>query len=91
MAADFDQVILATEMPMSQFTVHEAKTNLSRLISCALKGEEIIIAKGKTPVVRLIPVEPKGKREFGTLKGKIRSDDRFHDPLPENEIEGWNL
>ena len=37
-------------------TIDEAKTNLSRLIARAEKGEEVVIARGKQPVVRLVPV-----------------------------------
>lgn len=41
---------------MPSVKVHEAKTNLSRLIERARSGEEVIIARGATPVVRLVPV-----------------------------------
>ena len=41
----------------STFTVHAAKTNLSKLIERAEKGEEIVIARGKKPVVRLVPMD----------------------------------
>ena len=37
---------------MSTYTVHAAKTNLSKLIERAEKGEEVVIARGKTPVAR---------------------------------------
>jgi prevent-host-death family protein len=40
---------------MRSVTVHEAKTNLSKLIEQACRGEEVIIARGATPVVRLVP------------------------------------
>ena len=83
--------ILAREMSMAQFTVHDAKTNLSRLIAEALAGGEVVIARGNVPVVRLVPVTPRGKRCFGALKGQIAMDDRFHEPLPEQELEGWSL
>jgi antitoxin (DNA-binding transcriptional repressor) of toxin-antitoxin stability system len=43
------------------------------------------------PVVRLVPVEPLGRRQFGALKGKIAMDARFDEPLPEDELGGWNL
>lgn len=42
---------------MATITIHKAKTNLSKLIERALAGEEIVIARGKHPVVRLVPVE----------------------------------
>lgn len=75
---------------MAQFSVHEAKTNLSRLIAAALEGSEIIIARGNIPAVRLVPVVSRGKRRFGALKGKIAIDARFDEPLPEDELAGWN-
>lgn len=76
---------------MAQFSVHDAKTNLSRLIAEALAGGEVVIARGNVPAVRLVPVNPRGRRCFGALKGKITIDTRFDDPLPAEELEGWNL
>lgn len=76
---------------MTQFTVHEAKTNLSRLIAEALAGGEVVIARGNIPAVRLVPVEPKGRRQFGALKGRIALDPEFDEPLPEDELGGWSL
>ncbi|KQX23376.1 MULTISPECIES: type II toxin-antitoxin system Phd/YefM family antitoxin [unclassified Sphingomonas] len=76
---------------MTQFSVHDAKTNLSRLIADALAGGEVVIARGNVPVVRLVPVNPRGRRRFGALKGKIAMDARFNEPLPEDELGGWNL
>jgi prevent-host-death family protein len=75
---------------MPTVTVHAAKTNLSRLIEQALRGEEVVIARGAKPVVRLVPVEaPKPKRVAGTLKGQIEVPDSFFDPLPEEELRLW--
>lgn len=76
---------------MAQFSVHDAKTNLSRLIAQALAGGEVVIARGQVPVVRLVPVSASGKRKFGALKGKIAMDESFNDPLPDEELGGWNL
>ncbi len=76
---------------MAQFSVHEAKTNLSKLIADALEGGDVVIARGSVPAVRLVPVAPRGKRHFGALKGKIAVDARFDEPLPHGELEGWNL
>jgi prevent-host-death family protein len=75
---------------MTQFSVHDAKTNLSKLIAAALEGGDVVIARGAAPVVRLVPVVPIGKRCFGALKGKIAMDARFDDPLPDDELNGWN-
>ena len=76
---------------MAQFSVHDAKTNLSKLIADALASGEVVIARGSVPAVRLVPVAPRGRRRFGALKGKIAIDQRFHEPLPDNELSEWNL
>jgi prevent-host-death family protein len=71
-------------------TMHEAKTNLSRLIKKASAGEEIIIARGDQPVARLVPIASvKGKRVPGSLKGKLHVGPEFFEPLPAEELEGW--
>jgi prevent-host-death family protein len=75
---------------MSIFTIHQAKTNLSRLIEKASEGEEVIIARGSKPVARVVPVgEVKGKRQPGSLKGKLRVGPEFFDPLPMSELSAW--
>lgn len=76
---------------MPQFSVQEAKILLSNLIAKALAGEDVVITLRKTPVVRLEPIAPQGKRRFGALKGKIAIDERFQDPLPESERGSWDL
>ena len=73
-------------------TIHDAKTNLSRYIKEAEAGAEIVIARGKTPVARLSPVEPvpeKPMRKFGALKGLFTIDESFFDPLPPEELDAW--
>jgi len=69
------------------YTVHQAKTNLSRLIKEAEKGSEVIITRGKKPVVKLvaIPDIPK-KRIPGMLRGKIWSAPDAFDPLTNEEL-----
>lgn len=74
---------------MTVVTVHEAKTNLSRLIAEAIAGGEVVIARGAVPAVRLVPVNMPGKRRFGALRGKIAIDARFDEPLPEDELAAW--
>jgi prevent-host-death family protein len=77
---------------MAAFTIHQAKTNLSKLIARAEAGEEVVITRGKAPVARLMPIESKTmKRHFGMLKGKIKCppDAFFFDPLPEDELRLW--
>jgi prevent-host-death family protein len=70
--------------------VHEAKTHLSRLIERACRGEEVVISRGKRPVVRLVPVDhATPARKFGVLRGKVHVDDAFFEPLPEDELAAW--
>jgi prevent-host-death family protein len=53
--------------------VHQAKTQLSKLIDAALRGEEVVIARNGVPAVKLVPVEPKRRRrrEPGRWAGQI--------------------
>jgi prevent-host-death family protein len=62
-----------------------AKTHLDRLVDEAMAGEEIVISKGGSPVVRLAPVAALKKRVFGLDQGKIVIRDDFDAPLPELE------
>ena len=75
---------------METITIHKAKTQLSRLIAKACSGEEIVIARGKQPLVKLVPIaETRGDREPGAWKGKIKIGPEFFQPLPPAELEGW--
>ncbi|HWE48574.1 MAG TPA: type II toxin-antitoxin system Phd/YefM family antitoxin [Bryobacteraceae bacterium] len=75
---------------MKQVTIHEAKTNLSRLIQKAAEGEEVIIAKGSKPVARLLAIsEVRGKRTPGALKGVLHVGPEFFAPLPPGELSAW--
>jgi len=65
--------------------IFEAKTNLSKLIAKAEKGEDVVIARAGKPVVRLTRLETAKKPiRFGGLKGKIWIADDFDEPLPED-------
>jgi len=75
---------------MKVVTVHNAKTNLSKLIAAALAGEDVVIARGQTPVVRLVPVSSEPKRVAGTLKGWITVTPAFFEPLPADELSAWD-
>ena len=74
---------------MVTVNVHEAKTHLSRLLAQVEAGEDVVIARNGQPVAKLVPCVSKGKRKFGTLKGKISIDERFFEPLPEEELKLW--
>jgi prevent-host-death family protein len=73
---------------METITIHKAKTQLSRLIEKACRGEEIVIARGKKPVVKLVPVEvPPKKRTLGLWKGLISYTPDAFDPLTDQEMK----
>ena len=78
---------------MIKATMFEAKTNLSKLVERALKGEEVLITTGRErkPVVRLAPVAPPStSRRLGVLKGQGHVGPEFFEPLPEEELRLWN-
>ena len=74
---------------MVKVNVHEAKTNLSRLLAQVESGEDVIIARSGTPVARLVRVQKRGKRQPDLFQGKIVIPDSFFDPLPEEELKAW--
>lgn len=67
--------------------VHEAKTHLSRLLKETQAGREIVVAKGGTPVARLVPVRRESKRPLGFVAGRLT--DAFFKPLPRKESAAW--
>ncbi len=76
---------------MPTVPIHDAKTHLSRLVDRACAGEDIVIAKGKSPKVRLVPVEDVAKnRGYGMLAGTTpRIPDDFFAPVTEAELADW--
>lgn len=73
---------------MVTVTIHKAKTELSKLIEKACRGEEIVIARGKKPVVRLVAIADKrGQRKSGAWKGKIFYTADAFAPLTDRELE----
>jgi prevent-host-death family protein len=68
---------------MARVKIAEAKARLSELIDAALQGEEVIIARRNTDVVRLTVLKPAAPRRPGRLKGRIRMASDFDAPLPD--------
>jgi len=68
------------------FNVHDAKTNLSKLLARVEAGEEIVIARAGTPVARLAPIRRTSHRSIiGSLRGRVHIPDDFDEPDPEIE------
>lgn len=71
---------------MQLANIHLAKTQLSQLISRALAGEEVIIARAGEPLVRLVPVhQDTSPRQGGQLRGQIWMAEDFDAYSPEIE------
>jgi prevent-host-death family protein len=75
---------------MATATIFEAKTNFSELVKKAQRGEEVVITSGreKTPVARLLAIEPVKKMRLGAMEtpGFVLTD-AFWEPLPEEEMK----
>ncbi len=72
---------------MTIVNIHDAKTNLSRLLDRVLAGEEVIIAKAGKPIARLVPAIESMPRQPGLAEGRVT--DAFFEPLPEDELAAW--
>ncbi len=71
-----------------QFNIHQAKSQLSKLVLRAEAGDEIIIARAGHPVVKLVALRPKMKeRPLGRYAGEIEIADDFAAPLPDELLD----
>lgn len=71
---------------MTTVNIHEAKTQLSRLVDRAAKGESFVIARAGKPLVRVAALDAPAKpRRLGFLKGEIEVPDDF-DRMSAREI-----
>lgn len=71
------------------FNVHAAKTQLSALLERVERGEEIVVARAGRPVARLVPFTSGKARQPGLFRGRLRVPDSFFEPLPADELRGW--
>jgi len=66
--------------------IHEAKTNLSRLVRRAAAGEEIVIGRAGEPLAKLVPYRSdSGPRAGGQWRGRVWMSDDFD--APDAEVE----
>ena len=72
-----------------QASVHEAKTNLSKLLEKVSKGERVIITRHGIPAAELIPARPSHVK-LGSLKDVVSPPpDGFFEDLDEEELRAW--
>lgn len=80
--------MFSVEAPV-QVTVQAAKTHLSNLIEAALAGEEVVIARGSKPVVKLVAI-PQRNFKIGILEGQLAGPGPdFLEPTSEEELAAW--
>jgi prevent-host-death family protein len=70
-----------------EVNIHEAKSNLSKLIERARAGDEVIIAKAGKPMVRLVPVDSPAKPIFGSARGLITFKKGWDAPMTKREFD----
>jgi prevent-host-death family protein len=76
-----------------QVNVHEAKTQLSKLLAEVERGREIVVARDGKPVAKLVPFPKPAKKRLrlGMWKGKIWMSPDFDAPLSEEELKEWGF
>lgn len=76
-----------------QVNIHEAKTNLSKLIAEVEGGGEIVVARDGKPVAKLVPFPVPGRKRLrvGDWKGRLSVDRGFDAPLSEKELKEWGF
>jgi antitoxin (DNA-binding transcriptional repressor) of toxin-antitoxin stability system len=71
-----------------EFNVHEAKTNLSRLLAMIEQGEEVTIMRNGKPVADLVRSRRKsGRRTLGAMAGTILMTDGWDAPLTDDQAD----
>ena len=71
---------------MTTVNMHEAKSQLSKLVDLASRGEDVVIARNGKPAARLVAIEsrPAGLRPIGLDAGKVIIHDSFFEPLTDD-------
>lgn len=77
-------------MAQTIYNLYEAKTQLSKLVERAARGESIVIAKSGKPCARLVPIADRPlPRQPGGWEGQGRIADDFDAPLPETLLRAF--
>ncbi|PKA23065.1 type II toxin-antitoxin system Phd/YefM family antitoxin [Leptospira levettii] len=74
-----------------EYNIHDAKSNLSKLIVQAIEGKEVVISKAGKPLVKLVRIvsDQKKKRKIGIYQGETKITKDFFEPLSKEEISGF--
>ncbi len=75
------------------YGIGEAKTQLSKLVHMAEEGEEIVLRRGRTPVVRLVAIAPEeagAQRKPGRMRGRVSVGEDF-DEWPEDVAQALGI
>ena len=71
---------------MKEVNIHEAKSQLSRLLNRVASGEEIVISRAGKPIARLVPIGPPVTRQLGRDLGVFTVPEDFDRSLPEDVL-----
>jgi len=84
-------------MPKKSISTHEAKTHLSRVIEEVLRGAEVVVCRGKTPVVKIVKYEIGGSTTSRQKVGVVTSapvrcsNDAFAPLSRDEDLADWGL
>jgi prevent-host-death family protein len=73
------------------YTVHQTKTNLSKILKEVEQGKEVVIARGDKPIAKIVPIDQPARRKAGSLKGILSWDAGAFDPLTDEELQNWGI
>ena len=74
---------------MVTVSVEQAQEDFVELLAQVEEGDEVFIAREGRAVAKLVRYEGREERGFGSWKGRVKLDDSFFDPLPEEELRAW--
>lgn len=74
---------------MVEVGIHQAKTQLSRLLKRAATGEDVVITRGGKPVARLVPIRSEAPRQLGLDQGLFDVPSDFNAPLPQEILSDF--
>ncbi|MDO8672016.1 MAG: type II toxin-antitoxin system prevent-host-death family antitoxin [Dehalococcoidia bacterium] len=71
----------------TRVNMHQAKSDLSRLVAKALQGEEVIIMRDNKPIAKLVPIHD--ERVPGLARGRVSIAEDFDSPLPDDLLDSF--